>query len=71
MLSDLEKMDKMLGSNHFERENSEVLLEGLKVPVMMREWIIIPNITLTQERKKSGCLPEMTTIQERLILVVK
>ena len=65
-------MDKMLGSNHIEREDSELGNSARRPELPSYDALpIIPIPNLILVRMKSGGLPEMAKLQERLILVVR
>ena len=70
MLSDVENINIMLGSKHFEREDRE-FGDHRNALVLIHLWIIIPKLTLLLVKRKSRGLPEMAKTQEKLILVVR
>ena len=69
MLSDLESMDILLGSNHFVREDNEFGNSVRRSEVTTHELTTTPILTLILVRMHSGNLPEMAIIHVKMILV--
>ena len=76
MLSDIEKLDIMLGGNHFEtvereeRLNSN-LLEGQKVPKVKILKMMMRTCIRTQELSTQVLTPISTEIQQLSTLVLR